>query len=196
MVTNPPYGERISTPDLLGTYRMIGERLKHQFLDNEAWVLSYRAECFDQIGLKPSIKIPLYNGSLECELRKYQIFDGRLRDFRGEGGIVKTEEEKKQMGEKHRFKKNREFKQRLDETEENEEGDIRTFKFHRHDLDRFDTKRKRTDSDRLEAKRDRFEGKRDRFEGKRDRFDGKRDKFDGKKFGKTARKFNKYSDDE
>src|SRR5574344_1305817 len=37
IVMNPPYGERISTPDLLGTYRMIGERLKHQFLDNEAW---------------------------------------------------------------------------------------------------------------------------------------------------------------
>ena len=215
MVTNPPYGERISTPDLLGTYKMIGERLKHQFLDNDAWVLSYRAECFDQIGLKPSIKIPLYNGSLECELRKYQIFDGRLRDYRGEGGIVKTEEEKKQMGEKHRFKKNREFKQRLDETEENEEGDIRTFKFHRHDLERFDQKRKRSEGDKFDdkrerkgGKRDRFEGKRDRFEGKRDRFEGgkrdrfeggKRDRFDrkgGKGFGKGGRNFNRYDDEE
>ena len=58
IITNPPYGERISTPDLLGLYRTIGERLKHQFLDNDAWVLSYREECFDEIGLKPSIKIP------------------------------------------------------------------------------------------------------------------------------------------
>ena len=41
LVTNPPYGERISTNDLLGTYKMIGERLKHQFIGNEAWVLSY-----------------------------------------------------------------------------------------------------------------------------------------------------------
>ncbi|MBR2018307.1 MAG: RNA methyltransferase, partial [Prevotella sp.] len=130
LVTNPPYGERISTPDLLGTYKMIGERLKHQFLNNDAWVLSYREECFDQIGLKPSIKIPLYNGSLECEFRKYQIFDGKLKDFRSEGGIVKTDEEKKQMAEKHRFKKEREFKKRLSETEENEEGDIRSFTFH------------------------------------------------------------------
>mgnify|MGYP001134112478 CR=1 FL=1 len=95
MVTNPPYGERISTPDLLGTYRTIGEILKHQFKENDAWVLSYREECFDQIGLKPSIKIPLYNGSLECEFRKYQIFDGKLKDFRSEGNILKTEEEKR-----------------------------------------------------------------------------------------------------
>lgn len=130
MVTNPPYGERISTPDLLGTYRMIGETLKHQFKDNDAWVLSYREECFEQIGLKPSIKIPLYNGSLECEFRKYQIFEGKLKDFRGEGNILKTEDEKRAMAEKHRFKKEREFKKRFEEEEDNEDGDIRTFKFH------------------------------------------------------------------
>ena len=135
LVCNPPYGERISTPDLLGTYRMIGERLKHQFLNNDAWILSYREECFEQIGLKPSIKIPVYNGSLECEFRKYQIFDGKLKDFRSEGGVVKTDDEKRQMAEKHRFKKNREFKQRLDEQEENENSDIRSFTFHRHELD-------------------------------------------------------------
>ena len=82
IVTNPPYGERISTPNLLATYKMIGERLKHEFTDNEAWVLSYREECFDQIGLKPSIKIPVYNGSLECEFRKYTMFDGRMKEFR------------------------------------------------------------------------------------------------------------------
>ena len=134
MVTNPPYGERISTPDLLGTYRMIGERLKHQFVGGEAWILSYREECFEQIGLKPSIKIPVFNGSLECEFRKYQMFDGKMKVFRSEGGTVKTEEEKRQMAEKHRFKKEREFKKRLEEQEENEEADIRSFTFHKHEL--------------------------------------------------------------
>ena len=135
IVTNPPYGERISTPDLMGTYRMIGERLKHQFIGNDAWILSYREECFEQIGLKPSIKIPLYNGSLECEFRKYQMFDGKMRQFRSEGGAVKTEDEKRLMAEKHRFKRNREFKQRLDEQEENESSDIRSFTFHRHKVE-------------------------------------------------------------
>lgn len=138
MITNPPYGERISTPNLLGTYKMIGETLKKQFKDNEAWVLSYRQECFDQIGLRPSIKIPLYNGSLECEFRKYQMFDGKLKDFRSEGNILKTEEEKKAMAEKGRFKKNREFKKRLDEEEDNEDNDIRSFKFHTHKIEAFD----------------------------------------------------------
>lgn len=99
MITNPPYGERISTPNLLGTYKMIGEKLKNEFAGNEAWVLSYREECFDQIGLKPSIKIPVFNGSLECEFRKYVMFSGKMKDFRSEGGIVKTDDEKREMAQ-------------------------------------------------------------------------------------------------
>ena len=131
MVMNPPYGERISTPKLLGTYKMIGERLKREFAGNTAWILSYREECFEQIGLKPSLKIPLYNGSLECEFRKYMMFDGAMKDFRSKGGIVKTEEEKQEMAQKHRFKKHRDdFKERFEREDDNEEGDIRTFKFH------------------------------------------------------------------
>lgn len=160
IVTNPPYGERISTPDLLGTYKMIGERLKHQFLNNDAWILSYREECFDQIGLKPSIKIPVYNGSLECEFRKYQIFDGKMKDFRAEGGIVKTDEEKRQMAEKRRFKQNREFKKRLDEKEENEEADIRTFRF--RSLEKREFKGDRRD-DRRDDRFQKRGGRNDRY---------------------------------
>ncbi len=147
IITNPPYGERISTPNLLGTYKMIGERLKHQFMNNEAWILSYREECFEQIGLKTSIKIPVFNGSLECEFRKYQIFDGKMKDFRSEGGIVKTEEEKQQMAEKRRFKQNREFKKRLDEQEENAEADIRSFKFRSLEKESNHTRDKRDSKD-------------------------------------------------
>ena len=197
LVTNPPYGERISTPDLLGTYKMIGERLKHQFTGNDAWVLSYREECFDQIGLKPSIKIPLYNGSLECEFRKYQMFDGKMREFREEGGIVKTDEEKRQMAEKHRFKKEREFKKRLVEQEENEGADIRSFKFRsleRKEAREYRDSREKRDFRDSHGERDFHErGERD-FRGNRDFRDsrdnrdrGERD-FRGGKGGKDFRK--------
>ena len=141
IVMNPPYGERISTPNLLGTYKMIGERFKKAFAGNETWVLSYREECFEQIGLKPSIKIPVYNGSLECEFRKYVMFDGKMKEFRSEGGIVKTEHEKREMAQKHRFKKEREFKKRISEETENEDGDIRSFQFHSHRLEDFEKRR-------------------------------------------------------
>jgi len=167
MVTNPPYGERISTPNLLETYKMIGERLKHQFIGNDAWILSYREECFEQIGLKPSIKIPVFNGSLECEFRKYQMFDGKFREFRSDGGTVKTDDEKRQMAEKHRFKKNREFKKRLEENEENEAADLLNFKFHykerqeqRNSLTRRKSRNEENDDDKRGVKfRKRSEGK-------------------------------------
>ncbi|MBR6538237.1 MAG: RNA methyltransferase [Bacteroides sp.] len=92
IITNPPYGERISTNDLLGLYQTIGERLKHAFVGNEAWILSYRDECFDQIGLKATQRIPLMNGSLDCQFRQYEIFDGKYKAFRSEGEkLNKTE---------------------------------------------------------------------------------------------------------
>lgn len=208
IVTNPPYGERISTPDLLGTYKMIGERLKHQFLSNDAWILSYREECFDQIGLKPSIKIPVYNGSLECEFRKYQIFDGKMKDFRAEGGTVKTDEEKRQMAEKRRFKQNREFKKRLDEKEENEEADIRTFRFRslekrefkgdRRD-DRFQKRGGRNDrysrddrGDDRYSRDDRKPYRKSENRGGHERFDrsgGKKQRGGGRGFDRNKRRF-------
>ncbi len=103
IITNPPYGERISTNDLLGLYAMIGERLKHAFAGNAAWILSYREECFDQIGLKPTTKMPLFNGALECEFRQYEIFDGKYKEFR-ENGEELSKELKLASGERKEFK--------------------------------------------------------------------------------------------
>ena len=179
IIMNPPYGERISTPNLLGSYKMIGERLKHEFGGNEAWILSYREECFDQIGLKPSIKFPVYNGSLECEFRKYSLFDGRMKEFRAEGGIVKTDREKQEMAQKHRFRAVREFKTRIDEESNNEEGDIRSFTFHKHEIGDFAGGRKRIDHN--DSRSGGFSGRRDDKRGSYgDRHDDKRGGFGGR----------------
>ena len=188
IITNPPYGERISTPNLLGTYKMIGERLKHEFGGNEAWVLSYREECFDQIGLKPSIKIPLYNGSLECEFRKYSLFDGKMKEFRADGGIVKTAAEKKEMAQKHRFKKNREFTKRLEEESSNEEGDIRNFTFHKHEIDDFSGRKKRTTRDHDDS-----HGNENRRGKRGNSFGGRDERKGNKRFDKGSKRngFNK-----
>ena len=95
-MTNPPYGERISSQDLLGLYEMIGERLKHVFKGYDAWIISYREECFDKIGLKPALKLELMNGALECQYRKYEIFSGKYNDFKREtGGFREKQKEDK-----------------------------------------------------------------------------------------------------
>jgi len=190
IVTNPPYGERISTPDLLGTYRVIGERLKHAFSGNDAWILSYREECFEQIGLKPSLKIPVYNGSLECEFRKYSLFDGKMKVFRSEGGVVKTDAEKAAMAEKHRFKQNRDFKKRFEEQDENEEGDIRSFKFHSFEHDYKGALRKQEKESRPKDRSERMEQRKRLFGTDRDFKNGDRDfKHAGRDFKRSNRDF-------
>ncbi len=82
LITNPPYGERISVRDLLGLYEMIGERLKHAFTGYKAWIISYQEDCLDKIGLRPTEKYKLINGSLECEYRGYEIFEGKQADYK------------------------------------------------------------------------------------------------------------------
>lgn len=80
LMTNPPYGERIKVEDMDALYAMIGERLKHVFTGFDAYILSYKKESFDNIGLKPSKRFFLYNGALECEMREYEIFAGKRDD--------------------------------------------------------------------------------------------------------------------
>ena len=166
IITNPPYGERISTDDLLGLYKMIGERLKHAFAGNEAWILSYRDECFDQIGLKPSVKIELYNGALECQFRKYQLFDGKYKAFRQEN-------------------EGKEFKPRRDDFRPRRNADKPSA-----NKGRFEGERKFGDR-RFNGKKEDGERRERKFEGKR--FEGKREerRFDNKKDFKGPRKFDK-----
>jgi len=80
VITNPPYGERIKVEELNELYGMIGERLKHLFTGYNAYILSYRKESFDAIGLKHTCRFFLYNGALECEMREYEIFSGKRRE--------------------------------------------------------------------------------------------------------------------
>ncbi|MBR5456936.1 MAG: RNA methyltransferase [Bacteroidaceae bacterium] len=91
MIVNPPYGERLVLENLLGVYKELGSRLKHAFQGNEAWIISSSYDCFDQVGLKASARIPLYNGDLDCEFRKYELFQGKYKGFRDEGNELKKD---------------------------------------------------------------------------------------------------------
>ena len=109
VVTNPPYGERISAPDKDARYETIGSKLKHVFTGYNAWIIGYRDEYFRKIGLSASEKIPLYNGSLECELREYVIFDGDKKSFMAAGGKLKESkpEEKPRVNRRERDRSDR-----------------------------------------------------------------------------------------
>lgn len=116
VVTNPPYGERISVPDMDALYQLIGSKLKHVFVGWDAWIIGYREEYFQKIGLAPSEKVSLLNGSLDCELREYQIFEGNKRDFRAAGGKLKKERPAKDKDRDSRpYKKGGSFRKSPDD---------------------------------------------------------------------------------
>ena len=79
VIINPPYGERMNSSNLDQLYSMIGERLKHHFTGNCAWILSSSIDLIHKIGLKPSLKIKLYNGALECSYQKFELFEGKRK---------------------------------------------------------------------------------------------------------------------
>ena len=102
IVTNPPYGERLRMGDTSELYAMIGTTLKHQFVEGEAWIISSREELFESIGMRPSFRVPLLNGELPCEFRKYQVFAGRMKDFKSAGRLIKSDDERRRMTQQSR----------------------------------------------------------------------------------------------
>lgn len=81
LVTNPPYGERITSDDILGLYAIVGSVFKHKFQGSKCWLISSHIECLDKIGLKSSKRIKLLNGTLECWYNCYDIFAGKRNNF-------------------------------------------------------------------------------------------------------------------
>jgi putative N6-adenine-specific DNA methylase len=82
LVINPPYGERMKPDDIEALYSMIGATLKHKFPGADAWVLSSSKRALGRIGLKPSRKQVLFNGSLECTFVNYKTFTGNWKDYK------------------------------------------------------------------------------------------------------------------
>lgn len=74
LIFNPPYGERMEDGDDL-FYEQIGDTLKNNFPDCQAWIISTK-DCLKSLGLRPSKKITLFNGPLECSYRKYETYSG------------------------------------------------------------------------------------------------------------------------
>lgn len=82
LILNPPYGERLEEHDLKALYSNIGDSLKKQFNGYEAWIISSDFSALKHIGLKPSKKITVYNGPLECRFVKFEVFSGKHKDFK------------------------------------------------------------------------------------------------------------------
>lgn len=75
MVFNPPYDERIEINDD-EFYKKIGDTFKKSYPNTLAWLISSDLDSMKKIGLRPSRKIKLYNGKLECRFMQYEMYEG------------------------------------------------------------------------------------------------------------------------
>lgn len=76
VLINPPYGERLgSKTNLRELYYIMGQTLKTQFSGWTCWLLSGNPTVTEALSMKSSLRLPVYNGNIECRLLKYEIRD-------------------------------------------------------------------------------------------------------------------------
>lgn len=75
LLCNPPYGERLGRGEDLGAfYKLLGDILKNRFKGWTAYVLSGNKELAKSIGLRSAARTTVYNGTLPCQLMKYEMY--------------------------------------------------------------------------------------------------------------------------
>lgn len=80
MLSNPPYGVRLSEQDeLAGFYPELGRVMKQSFAGWNCYLLSADTRLPKLVGLKPGRKTPLFNGDLECRLYEFKMVAGSNR---------------------------------------------------------------------------------------------------------------------
>ena len=82
IVTNPPYGERIKVEDLNAMYEKLGDTFKQKYgADCDVWLITSDFEAMKHIGLHPSKKIPVQNGSLDCRFLHFELYEGSRKNL-------------------------------------------------------------------------------------------------------------------
>ncbi len=76
ILLNPPYDERMKLDDIKSFYKQIGDKLKKDFSGWSCWLITSNEAAMHAIGLRPSRRITLFNGSLECRLLKFEMYAG------------------------------------------------------------------------------------------------------------------------
>ncbi|BCT67472.1 Ribosomal RNA large subunit methyltransferase L [Nitrosospira sp. NRS527] len=80
LVTNPPYGVRLSEQqELAEFYPKLGDVLKKKFSGWNAYIFTADPFLPKLIRLTPSRRVPLFNGALECRLLEYKMVPGGMR---------------------------------------------------------------------------------------------------------------------
>ena len=92
IVTDPPYGERMTVRDIDLLYENTGKVLQNVFKGWDATILTGNSELLSNIDMKPDRTNTLFNGGIMCQAAHYHIFTDEER----EAMMQKALEKKKQ----------------------------------------------------------------------------------------------------
>lgn len=74
---NPEYGERLGENDELEvTYKRMGDFLKQKCAGYRGYIFTGNLDLAKKIGLKASRRIEFWNGTIDCRLLKYDLYQG------------------------------------------------------------------------------------------------------------------------
>jgi putative N6-adenine-specific DNA methylase len=75
---NPEYGERLGENDELEvTYKRMGDFLKQKCAGYRGYIFTGNMELAKKVGLKASRRIEFWNGTIDCRLLKYDLYEGK-----------------------------------------------------------------------------------------------------------------------
>ena len=79
LVCNPPYGHRLENDEAAkALHRELGNVMRRQFLGWTGYVLTPQGPLAKAVGLKPSRRIPVFNGPIECRILEFEISRNRV----------------------------------------------------------------------------------------------------------------------
>jgi len=77
ILLNPEYGMRLGdTTELEETYKRIGDFFKQKCAGYAGHIFTGNMNLAKKVGLRTSKKTPFFNGTIECRLLKYNIYEG------------------------------------------------------------------------------------------------------------------------
>lgn len=174
VMMNPPYGERMQHHDIEEFYELMADHLKTNFSGTSCWFISSNNDALLRFGLRPSQKIVLFNGPLECRFQRFDLYAGSKKAKYQESNIDRTIRE---MEEQHHTSDGGRYdKENIDDPDAPRSRDLRSHKYGEPTTES-NERSSFSDRDRGSSSRDRSSFRdRDRNSGSEERSSAPRDR--------------------
>lgn len=80
VISNPPYGERLSKEQIEAFYVQLSDNFKQKYNGYNVWLISSNMDALRSFGLRPSQKFSIINGAVEYKFQQFTMFVGTPKD--------------------------------------------------------------------------------------------------------------------